>query len=366
MSTAKKREANYFIELIRFVFSCIIVYFHVLNQNILSSVKDVELYTRLGEDCKWSSIIVECFLIIGGYFLYHSVRKTMNKSFLELSMNRFFRLWPVMALYTLIMVLFWNLNKQTGLFYITFLHATGISLEETGIIWYIAPYFWSSLLVMAILRKCDRKTSGIILSLIAYFSYAISLNTVGGFSRTVVFDFLSLAVVRCLAGVSVGVLSAMAIEEFRRIYNPENETKLSRGITFSVLSVMETASLAVLLKLFIFGKEPFKNPFVVIIFFLLFFVIAINNAGVLSKVLNRPIFGKLGRYSYSIYVMQQVAFYILRDTLWKNEAFMSKGAFTVCLVSVLFSVLVGVAVYHLFEKPCIKLYQNLKKKYIKA
>lgn len=66
----------------------------------------------------------------------------------------------------------------------------------------------------------------------------------------------------------------------------------------------------------------------------------------------------LGRYAYSIYVMQQVAFYILQRSLWKTAIIDNVG---LCLlVSLIFCTLVGVVTYHLIEQPCAKIYYKLK------
>ena len=110
-------------------------------------------------------------------------------------------------------------------------------------------------------------------------------------------------------------------------------------------------------KWFLFGKN-YMNSFMVIIVFVILFICFIKSNGLLSQLLDKKLFSILGRYAYSIYVMQQIAFYVLQKTLWKTAIV---DNVSVCLtISLVFCTLIGVATYHLIEQPCTKLYTKLK------
>ena len=56
------------IEFLRFVFSIIIVYLHILHSNILPYIGMNNDYLVLRELSRNAAYIVECFFIISGYF----------------------------------------------------------------------------------------------------------------------------------------------------------------------------------------------------------------------------------------------------------------------------------------------------------
>lgn len=49
--------------------------------------------------------------------------------------------------------------------------------------------------------------------------------------------------------------------------------------------------------------------------------------------------------------MQQVAFYVLTKTLWKNSNLMSTHPYYVLITSFVFSIILGIVTYHLIERP---------------
>ena len=79
-----------------------------------------------------------------------------------------------------------------------------------------------------------------------------------------------------------------------------------------------------------------------------------------SNVLDKLPIYKLGKYSYSIYVMQQLSFYWLRKSLWKYSSLLDNVGLTITL-SLLFSFIVGVLTYYLIEKPGRKLIYKILK-----
>lgn len=110
----------YNIECLRFLLSLIIVYYHLLHASIVSRSPVPHVYDFLKDWSSAAGIAVEAFLIIGGYFIYISTKKNINKSFLEVALNRFIRLWPVMAFYTIINLIFFKLDWENAFFILRF------------------------------------------------------------------------------------------------------------------------------------------------------------------------------------------------------------------------------------------------------
>ncbi|MCD7856358.1 MAG: acyltransferase [Clostridiales bacterium] len=347
---SRDKGRNGSVDGLRFLFSVAIVYFHILHSNIISYSGGQQLYLTLQEMSDSAGLIVEAFLILGGYFLYHSYQS--GKSMEQFAVNRVVRLWPVLAFYTIIMLAFFGLDAYTAVFDLLFLRATGISLDSHGIIWYIGPFFWCSLLLYALLRLVQPRWHGLMLAILTYVGYVMNVNLYsGGLGRDVAYGFVSMAMLRVLAGLSLGCLLAMLLRH--------QQAKMTASVQDfrwrAVQSVVEIGLSVFLVAYLLLGLPQSQNQLIVVIaFFLLLYCVCGEGNGLVSILLGNPLLAKLGKYSYSIYVMQQISFYILMRALWLQSDFVYDHTYWCIAASVLFSVLVGVLTYHLVEGPVVK------------
>lgn len=350
-------KKRYYIEGIRFIFALIIVYYHITHSNIIPYAGENSVYSDFASVSGWAGAAVEGFLIISGYFLYHSYVRNREKLFVEFMVEKIVRLWPVFAVYTFLAVIFLGEGLQDCILDLAFLRCTGISLNYTGIIWYVAPFFWSTLFLYAILKCFGKGMSTFILALITYLGYVINLNNSnGGLGRKIVYSFLSLGMLRVLCGICLGCLIAIMLEAFKNCYGQKRK---SIALTI-ICSVVEVACFGMLILLFVNRRLPVNNVFVVVVLFSVLFICLLSERGVLSWVLNQPFWEKLGRYTYSIYVMQQLAFFVLGKTLWSNTAFIQEHVLLTLLISTGVCVLMGIIIYHAVEKPAVMLYKRWK------
>ena len=353
------------IEWIRFLFAVIIVYFHLLHQNIMAYTgKSLEKYETLATQSAFSYAIVECFYILAGYFLYHSYVKRPEETIGAFAYKKFARLWPVLAFSTIIQVLIFDYKWYPQLFNLLFLQCVGVSLEYKGINWYISPYFFVMIFYFAVL-KCskDKKKTTLFIAVLVYFSYVLNINeTGGGFGRETVHLFFNLAVFRAVAGIGQGCLLAAGLREVseNRKFN-QTLVKTGRILSFLEISLVEAGSLLLLLVNFLWCDYAYNNQFIVVIMFSILLICMKCGKGILSRIFNRKIFGIWGKYSYSIYVMQQISFYILQRTIWKNQDFVENHMYRCLGVSILFSVAVGIGTYYVVEKPAMKILLKLRK-----
>jgi peptidoglycan/LPS O-acetylase OafA/YrhL len=169
---------------------------------------------------------------------------------------------------------------------------------------------------------------------------------------------------RVMAGLSLGCLIAIGLTAFKKSFTPSSLKKRYGKMRFVFCSLVELASFCTLIKKFLFGRGNWTNSFSVVILFSLLFISLISDGGILSLILNRPIFAKLGCYSYSIYVMQQISFNIMAHTIWKNSTYLYNHTLRSLVISTLLAALLGIIVYHLVEKPCMLLYKKWKNNYI--
>lgn len=349
------RTRLYNIDFLRFIFAIIIVYFHVLHSNIMPYIGINEEYHILQKLSSNAYTIVECFFVISGFFLFYTCTNS-HINIWDFLFKRVVRLWPVLFFSIIIGVAFFHQNKVISIINTLFLQCIGISLDYKGINWYISPLFWGSLFLYSLTKCFNNKTAVLWIAILTYFGYAININvTNGGFGRETVLGFLNLGLLRALAGLGMGYLIALASESLRtdQILTPPILPTLllpyKDKIKIGLFTILETGCFCYLIGYFIFGLNN-RNKIIVVILFTLLFLSFIFKEGLLAKVLDRPIWGNMGKYAYSIYVLQQIGFWILQRTVW--QSFMVNHVFLCLLISVAFCAGLGVMTYYIVEKPC--------------
>ena len=104
----ERKQKYYNIEFLRFAFAICIVYFHLLHSFMMDYTGGCDLYLRLAEQSKYAKYIVECFFIISGYFLYHTIRKHPDMTTQSFVIRRVIRLWPALACSIIISAVFFG------------------------------------------------------------------------------------------------------------------------------------------------------------------------------------------------------------------------------------------------------------------
>lgn len=352
------KEQHHNVNFLRFIFAMIIVYYHILHSNIMKYIGENEIYYTLQSYCNHAGTIVECFFIISGYFLFESIQNKSDVSFTMFTIKKIFRLAPVLIFSIVIGCLFFSQSILTGIVNGLFLQCIGLSIEYKGINWYISALFWATLFYYAILKNFDRKKVNVVIAIIVYFAYLVNINSCnGGFGRETVYGFVNLALARALAGIGLGYLIGLGRASFKDIkYVPQILNNL-KHIKFIFFTIFEMLILIFLMKYFLLGSE-YQNGIVVIVMFSVLFISFVCKSGGISQLLNQKIFTKLGGYAYSIYVMQQSCFYVLQRTLWQTTIV---NHVEICItLSLLFCFLVGVITYYFVERPCFRMYTNIR------
>jgi len=359
----QKDERLHNIEFLRFLFSGIIVYFHILHSNIMQYVNTNTTYSILREKSDAAGVIVECFFIISGYFLFISYRRDTHIDIFQFAVKKFFRLWPVLFFSILLGLVFFSEKKFPSILNSLFSQCIGLSLDYKGINWYISPLFWVSLFYFALLINFDSKKVNVIIAVLVYFSYVIIINEANGeFGRHTVHGIINLGTARAVAGIGLGYLIGITIECINSsklrflFFSPKFSLKAVRLI---VGTIVELISLAFLLEYCLIGSR-YNNQFIVVIFFSALLICFIYRLGALSKVLDNKIMDYFGKYTYSIYVMQQISFWILQRSFWKYESFINQVG--ICIsISIIFCIVIGIITYYAIERPAIIVYSRYLK-----
>lgn len=350
------------IEFLRFIMSIIIVYFHMIGSNISKYVSN-PIYNELGKLCNNSYLCVEMFFIIAGFFLYKSSQKEI--SFSKFTIDKIARLWPMLfasIVITLIFKIFHfnNANGYTLFINSFFLQSIGVSLDYKGINWFISPFFWVMLFYFYLAKNYKEKNVLLAISLLVYFSLVGLINRFnGGFGRETFEIFFNGGVCRALSHIGIGFLIGKALS------NIEFKKTTKKDLSFFIISLIEITICGFILYHFLAHPITYSNKLIFSIIFCILFICFIAKKGIISQLLENNVSQFLGKYSYSLYVMQQCLFWLLGATLWKSKTFVDMHPIINISLSLMLSFIISMGLYHIIEKPAQKLLKNKLSKIIK-
>lgn len=361
----QKNERYYHIDFFRFVFAAIIVYYHILHSNIIPYTNGMQAYADLAGLCNYASNIVAIFFIISGVFLYRSYEKNANRqSVFEYILGRVVRLAPVL-IFAIVLesVLNKDFNFERNIINMFFLQCSGLSLEYKGILWYVSSFFFVSIFYYALLSNTSKKKALLLISILTYLSFVFRINysngSIGG--RETVLYVINLGVLRAIGDMGWGILLAVIYKKLHFMKTVTAQKKNSLVVT-GLSWIAEIASLIWLFDYFLRSTRV-KNHILLIIIFSVLLLIMLSSSSLTRKLLNRKFFGALGKYAYSIYVVQQSSFILMRKTLWLNAELIAIPWIALS-VSTLCSVIFGIMAYYMIEKPCAGLYSKWHNTYL--
>lgn len=359
MNLVEPKRKYYNIEFIRFLFAVSIVYFHLLHSAMMPYTGKEEIYNFLAEQAKYTKYIVECFFIISGYFLYQSIKKHPEKSTLEFMVSRICRLWPVLACSVILSVFINGKSWYTSLLDLFFLQSSGLVTDWKGLNWYVSAFFIAEVFYF-ILHRCFHNSvkMKLLICVFVYFGYELNINFMdGGFGRKMLYGMFNLGLARAVAGIGLGYMLAdvwgCITEKHRSSHSSDEQGKLSVSI-----SVVEVITFGMLLLDFFYGKKACDDQFIVVLLFAIFLLCLLTRKGIFSALTDHKWCGILGRYAYSVYVMQEVAFGILKRTFWKNTGYLERYPVCSIMISVVITFGIGIITYHLVERPSGRLLKN--------
>lgn len=361
MNVEIKTKKYYNIEFIRFIFAVSIVYFHLLHSAMMPYVGKCSIYDALADQTKYTKYIVECFFIISGYFLYHTIQKNPQKTTLEFVMSRICRLWPVLACSVILSIFVNGKSLYASLVDLFFLQSSGLATDWKGLNWYVSAFFVVELFYF-VLYKCFHNSAKmkLLIWLLVYFGYELNINFMdGGFGRKMVYGVINLGLARAVAGIGLGYMLAdiwkSVVEKYKKHQTAGNQE--NHGLPV-VISILEISTFVMLTLDFFCSDRAYDNQFIVVLLFPIFFVCLLTRKGVCSVFTDHKWSGFLGRYTYSVYVMQEISFGILERTFWKNTGYLERYPVRSIMISIVVTFGIGILTYHLIEQPVGKLLKD--------
>ena len=168
----KKLEKIKNIEFLRFIFAIMIVYGHIiyLCVHVYHLYEDFPLYAKLWSSLGDAFLCVEYFFIIAGFFLFLK-KKNKQDTTLEFSVNKFVRLWPLLAFSIIVFLLlalfhirdFYSYGNVINLF-LMYSVLIGQKIQvNNGCSWFICSFFWCCLFMHYCYRTFSQRIFNILM-----------------------------------------------------------------------------------------------------------------------------------------------------------------------------------------------------------
>ncbi len=342
------------IEFLRFIFSLIIVHFHLYPS--IGNTFGVPFYQTMGTAARDGYLVVEMFFILSGFFLCRGCQCDTSPAWSDFALGKIIRMWPLAAFIWLFdIAAYQNFEiTYTAFLNLFFLQSTGLVLNYrlSVLMWFVSALFWVLLFYYYLLKNFDRQKTDLWMALIVFFSYAAVINhnhgALSGAGGPVIGGVFNLGILRALAGVGLGCF----LFRLYRILSTRNLAANRKA--FVLFSLLEAGCLLFVLVNTVFRHISYSDKFVFIPVFAWLVLSFCLRLGVVSRLLENDFSQKLGKYAYAIYVMQVIAFYICNRTLWKSETVVGRPLLNITLTLAI-ALSAGIAGYHFIEVPAKKI-----------
>lgn len=337
MTKAQRFE---FIDFLRFIMAIAVLCYHALPIiNGIYPQVDAQAFSVLGGLC------VVFFFIISGFFFPTENKQTM----FEFVTKKIIRLWPV--LFFSILIHTKSFCDVLNMFFIE--KGLGIVPVSVNTVnpasWYVCVLFWLSIIFYLAIKNYGIKNLIFPLSVISFFSLIMVLNSAKTMYYEVCNGIFTAGILWGLFGISFGMILKQIYLNIKDLF----DNSILNKLIFTVLEL--TLFTAFLYLIFLSGNKDSSTIISIFVFTLMFFVFLFNK-GILGTFLGE--FSKLGRYAYSIYLMQFPAFYIMRKTIFSGGGempsanfFLTQPDWLIIIISILIPTIIGILVYHIIEVP---------------
>ena len=357
------------IEILRIIGCISVVFIHLFHQYLYDIFKDIELYGKLASCTGNGNKAVDMFFMISGFLF--SLKLNLDRPITEFLLKKFIRLWPTLVFVILVSFLIsiigiFDFNFYDDLLAILGLSGTGLVLriaESASVFWYVSAMIWTMLLFIYLLKSYQLKTVNLIIAALIFFSYSFIIHAtegkIRGHTNTYCYVF-NLGMLRAFGGIGIGYF----IGEFYKTFS-EKIRKLHVSFVKKLLvTLVESLCLSFTTYNLILHKFKFNNQIIYIIVFTFMLTLFIVKKGFLSEFLDKKVFSKISKYTYSIYMTHLLILETLKGSLWKNyQPFVYEHPILNITVTLILIAILGIFTYHVIEVPSAKF---LRRKFLKS
>lgn len=342
------------IEFLRVFLIITIVLFHM--RTVLNKI-DCDIFHQMFKAFNWERNGVEGFFIISGFFLILTFNyRTTIWGFIK---KKYIRLAPA-AMFSIIVCGIASIFKIIKFKLIPNL-VSGLLLCNFGrywcqssniALWYTSALLFGLIVYFLIMKYTKEKyhiPTFILLSGISYLLLTIFHKGIyGGYSHFILNGWLSVSSLRALGGIGVGCIVAKLYQKYKN----DISNFIPNKQQLILINFFETASFGFIIWWSYFKHGRIDNICYVLAFAVLF-ICFLCQKSILSKLTENDIFSKLGKYSYSLFVIHLPVINIInKSILIHNKAFCIAHPFLIIQLVLLSTILAAVITYHLIEKPC--------------
>lgn len=347
----------YNIDFFRVFLILAIVLFH---NRIHLSYLNSDLYSFLYNAFGNGRNAVDAFFVISGFFLILTFKPAL--SIINFIKKKYIRLSPVIAFSVLLCTLSWAMGATDfklipNITTIFLLNSFGRfwCIGSNVVLWYTSALFFGLFVFYCINKFVAKKYIFSVIFSITFLSILLlQILRHGDYDGydIVFYHIISVSTLRAFAGIGTGSLIALS-------YN--NILKISDTFGEKIFSILEILCFGFIFW-WMFCVHNFVNHFYFLLIFSILFICFLIKKGILSTYTDKPIWAKLGKYTYSIFVTHYIIIRILYMKLWKNNTeFVQAYPYIPIFINLFAVLLLGIVTYHCIEKPCTNMLSKIKK-----
>jgi len=348
------------IEFLRVFLISVIVFLHTTaygSWSLLVNFPDIAQLKPFYRALMQGNNSVEGFFIIAGFLLIYTLKNQSVKDFIK---KKYMRLSPVIIFAVIICIIasFWHAIKLRfwdDILVILLLNDFGICIAHgtTPTLWFTSALFAGLLVYFFISKISAKKLKSILFIILPVIAYGIlEYFQHGSFStphKNYMYIF-NVGFLRALGGIGIGTIIAHIYKKYI-----DRIRKYVLNIIATIgINIAEFGLLSFVVWWLVVPHKQLNCIYFVIAFALLLLVFVFEK-GIISKITNKDIWVKLGKYQYSIYVIHSVVGKILINTAWLTHPDFVKTHPYSTISVIIFAILAsGYLTYNFVEKPYTK------------
>lgn len=350
------------IELLRFVFILIIVCCHLQHGIINCFYNKIPFYDTLKTCFSNSSLPVEFFFIMSGFFLF--LTTDFSQNFIKFAKNKLIRLMPL-VLFSLICWLIGSIflpmsySGTENIFTILNIQNIGLTTRNGNVpaSWFISALFWTMCFYFYLYKICDKRWFNLITACTVLFCYSLWLHTNGINYLNICYVF-NRGMIRAFAGIGLGYFIAMVYKN-----NFENiKQSVFNNLQKFIISLAEIALLFFIVFNTCMHKLHYDNNFIFIIAFVGLFWLFLIRKGYFSNLLENDFSVNCGKISFGIFLTHQFIIKIWNIIIckWHPNFVLSHPYMNLILLFILV-IAFGAFSHYKVEVPVINYLKNKEK-----